>query len=76
MVCICLAQGVIIRRCGPVGVGVALLEWVCHCGHGLLDPHPSCPEASILLAAFIQMKMYNSQLLLYHACLDVAMFPL
>ena len=24
-----------IRRCGPVGVGVALLEWVCHCGPGL-----------------------------------------
>ena len=70
MVCICLAQGVAVLG------GVALLEWVCHCGHGLLDPHPSCPEASILLAAFIQMKMYNSQLLLYHACLDVAMFPL
>ena len=24
-----------IRRCGLVGVGVALLEEVCHCGHGL-----------------------------------------
>ena len=23
------------RRCGLVGVGVALLEEVCHCGHGL-----------------------------------------
>jgi hypothetical protein len=23
-----------IRRCG-LGVGVALLEWVCHCGGGL-----------------------------------------
>jgi hypothetical protein len=23
-----------IRRCGLVGVGVALLEWVCHCGVG------------------------------------------
>jgi hypothetical protein len=25
-----------IWRCGLVGVGVALLEWVCHCGSGLL----------------------------------------
>ena len=24
-----------IRRCGPVGVGVALLEWVCHYECGL-----------------------------------------
>jgi hypothetical protein len=24
-----------IRRCCLVGVGVALLEEVCHCGHGL-----------------------------------------
>ena len=24
-----------IRRCGLVGVGVASLEEVCHCGHGL-----------------------------------------
>jgi hypothetical protein len=24
-----------IRRCGLVEVGVALLEWVCHCGCGL-----------------------------------------
>jgi hypothetical protein len=24
-----------VRRCGLVGVGVALLEWVCHCGRGL-----------------------------------------
>jgi hypothetical protein len=24
-----------IRRCGLVGVGVVLLEEVCHCGHGL-----------------------------------------
>jgi hypothetical protein len=24
-----------IRRCGLVGVGVALLEEVCHCGHGI-----------------------------------------
>jgi hypothetical protein len=28
-------------RCGLVGVGVALLEEVCHCGHGLEDPHSS-----------------------------------
>jgi hypothetical protein len=24
-----------IRRCGPVQVGVAFLEWVCHFGCGL-----------------------------------------
>jgi len=30
------------RRCGLVGVGVALLEEVCHCGDGLLRPSPSC----------------------------------
>ena len=24
-----------IRKCGPVGVGVTLLEEVCHCGCGL-----------------------------------------
>jgi hypothetical protein len=24
-----------IKNCGLVGVGVALLEEVCHCGHGL-----------------------------------------
>jgi hypothetical protein len=24
-----------ISRCGPVGVGVALLEWMCLCGCGL-----------------------------------------
>jgi hypothetical protein len=29
MICICLAQGVALLG------GVALLEWVCHCGQGL-----------------------------------------
>ena len=24
-----------VRRCGLIGVGVALLEELCHCGHGL-----------------------------------------
>ena len=46
MVCICSAQGVVLLG------GVALLELVCHCGHGLYDPHPSCLEASMLLASF------------------------
>jgi len=32
-------------RCGLVGGS-------CHCGHGLEDPHPSCLESSLLLAAF------------------------
>jgi hypothetical protein len=36
MVCICLAQGVArLESVVLVGVGVALLEWVCHCGCGL-----------------------------------------
>ena len=35
MVCICLAQGVALLKTGLVGVGGALLEWVCHCGRGL-----------------------------------------
>ena len=50
MVCICLARGVAlvcgglymlgpgsesVRRRGLVGVGVTLLEEVCHCGHRL-----------------------------------------
>ena len=44
MVCILLAQGV-------AGLeGVALLEQVCHCGHGLYDPIPSYLEVSSLLA--------------------------
>ena len=33
-----------IKRCGLVGVGVALLEEVCHCGGGLWDLSLSCLE--------------------------------
>jgi hypothetical protein len=47
MVWLCLAQG---AGCGSVGVGVTLLEEMCHCECGL--SHPSFLEASILLAAF------------------------
>jgi len=38
-----------IRRYGFVGVGVALLEEVCHCGHGLWDPPSNCQWDSVLL---------------------------
>jgi hypothetical protein len=31
-----------IKRCGLLGVEVALLEEVCHCGGGLGDLSPSC----------------------------------
>ena len=31
-----------VRRCGLVGVDVALLEEVCHCGNWLCDPSPRC----------------------------------
>jgi hypothetical protein len=30
------------RRCGPVGIGAALLKEVCHCGGRLWDPPPGC----------------------------------
>jgi hypothetical protein len=29
------------RWFGPVGGGMALLEWVFHCGSGLKEPYPS-----------------------------------
>lgn len=51
-------------RCGNVGIDLALLEEVCHCGSGSLNPLPSCLEDS-LLAAF-PVKMQNSELLLQH----------
>ena len=41
-----------IRKCGLVGVGIALLEEVCHCGGGLSDPSPSCLEDSPLVVLF------------------------
>jgi hypothetical protein len=41
-----------IRKCGLVGVGVVLLEEVCHCGGGQLDPPPNHVGANLLLAAF------------------------
>ena len=37
-----------IRKCGLVGVDVALLGEVYHCGCGFCDPHPSCLEADLL----------------------------
>jgi hypothetical protein len=46
VVWICLAQGMTLLE------GVALLEEVCYCGSGLLDPPPRCLEASLLLFAF------------------------
>jgi hypothetical protein len=36
-----------IRRYGPVEIGVALMEEVCHCGHGLYGPYHSSLEASL-----------------------------
>ena len=47
--CLALGSGTI-RRCGLVGVGVALLEEVHHCGGGLSNPilksHPVRKKAS------------------------------
>jgi hypothetical protein len=41
-----------IRRCGLVGVGVALMEGLYQSVDGLWDPPPSCQEDSFLLIAF------------------------
>jgi hypothetical protein len=54
-----------IRECRLVGVGVALLEEVCHCGGGLYQS-PSC---------CLLNKMWNSELLQHHPCLDTATLP-
>jgi hypothetical protein len=59
-----LAQGVTLLG------GVALLEEVCHWGWAL-DPLPSCLET----VSPVCLLNKNSQLLLYHACLDIARFP-
>jgi hypothetical protein len=47
MVCICLVSpgSGTISRCGLVGVGVSLWVWA-------YNPHPSCPEVNLPLAAF------------------------
>jgi hypothetical protein len=67
-----------IRKCGLAGIGVALLEKVCHCVGRLegllvleLCPVPKRPSTGCL-----QIKMQNSQLLLqHHVYLDTAMLP-
>jgi hypothetical protein len=41
-----------IRMCGLIGVGLVLLDKVCHFGSELRDHSPSCLEASLLLFAF------------------------
>jgi hypothetical protein len=41
-----------IKRCELVGVGVALLEEVCHCAGGCWDSSPSHLGADLLLAAY------------------------
>ena len=46
MISICLAQGVALLG------GMTLLEEVCHCRHGLLDPLPSHMGASLFLVVF------------------------
>jgi hypothetical protein len=50
-----------IRRCGFVGVDLALLEEVCHCAGGLWELPPSCLEDRSLLAAFgIRCRVLSS----------------
>jgi hypothetical protein len=41
-----------IRRCGLVGVGVALLDKLFHCRGGIWDSLPSCLEKSLPMESF------------------------
>jgi hypothetical protein len=50
----------IIRNCGLVGVGIALLEEVCHFGSGLGDSPPSCLEANLLCARRTRYRTLRS----------------
>ena len=66
-----------VRRHGLVWGGVALLVESYHCGDGLRELPPSfllstwkCHSSPICF----HNKMYNSQLLQHHACLNAAMF--
>jgi hypothetical protein len=62
-----------IRRYGLVGIGVALLEDVCHCGGGLRDP-PSCLKKTICswlpLGEDVGLSAPPAR-----ACLDAAVLP-
>ena len=61
----------IIKRHGLVGVGMALLEEVCHYENGQGGHLPNHMGASLLLAAFRIRGDY--QILQPHICLDTAM---
>ena len=64
-----------IRRCGFVGVGMALLEEVCHCGCGLEDSYTQDP-AHYVIRLSVACKTEDSQLFLqHHVCLRATMFP-
>jgi len=58
-----------IRRWDLVGGSVSLCGWVWRLSSWLSEDVQSVPS-------FLWMKMYNSQLLLHHACLDAAMLCL
>lgn len=61
-----------IRRCDLVGVGVALLEEMCHSGGGLGEVPPTCLDGSLLQFAFgTRYRTLNSS---NHTCLDAAIF--
>ena len=66
------------RRCG-LGVGVVSLEEICHCGHGLWHPPPSCPEVSLLLAAFDQngeLTLRSFSTIMLHVVMLIAMITM
>jgi hypothetical protein len=66
------------RRCGLVGIGLALLEEEYHSGTLKLCPvwkKPSLYAKYIVFPRSIWMKVHNSKLPLYHhVCLDSAIF--
>lgn len=65
-----LSPGTDTIRCDLIGVGVTLLEKVCHCGGG--DPPPSAWKPAFFCLP--PEKMQDSQLCLQcQACLDAAM---
>jgi hypothetical protein len=63
-----------IRRCGLVGVGVALLEEVCHCGAGFEVQSSSYTQGDTQSPAAFRLRCRTlSSILQHHVCLHAAM---
>jgi hypothetical protein len=63
-----------IRRCGLVGLGVASLEEVFNVGMDFWENMLLAPWGCQSFLVCLWNKMYNSQLLQCHACLDAGRF--